>query len=159
MKEGRRGGDGGLEVLCQAAITAEPGEASLDHPAPWMHGGADLGLRLAHDIDGDAGGVGDPTGGVTGIRKGFLNKPKAGRRRSQQRDGVVVVLHRGRMALQHQGAAIGVALGMPLAAIDFLARVVAARPTRFGGLGALAVDDHGRRAGSRPTRSRSSMTR
>ena len=37
--EGAGGGcDGGLEVLCQAAIAVEPDEAAFHHPAPWMDG-------------------------------------------------------------------------------------------------------------------------
>ena len=40
-----------FEVLGEAAVAPEPGQEAFDHPAPGMHGKADLASLLAHDLD------------------------------------------------------------------------------------------------------------
>ncbi len=111
---------------------------------------ADLVLGLPDDLDGDAGRLGDALGGVGGIGEGAQDEGEAPPRRPQQRDGAVAVLHRGRVALQDQRAAVGVHHGVALAPPHLLARVVAARPAGLAALDALAVDHRGRRAGVAP---------
>src|ERR671915_407535 len=43
--------DSGFEVLGEAAVTAEPGEASLDHPSPRQQLEAFDAVRTLHDLD------------------------------------------------------------------------------------------------------------
>jgi hypothetical protein len=54
---------------------------------------------------------------------------------------------------------IGVNHHLALATCDLLARIIASRATAIGGLHALAVEYTGGGDASRPTRSRSAMTR
>ena len=70
----------------------------------------------------------------------------------------VAVLDAGGMDDQPQRQAQRVGEQMPLAAVDLLARVEAARAARLGGLDALAVDDRGGRRPSRPACSRAAMS-
>src|SRR5918994_4274098 len=50
--DGHRGRDldQPLEVLGEAAVAAEPGEAALDHPAPWQDLEAAEVRRSSHDL-------------------------------------------------------------------------------------------------------------
>lgn len=147
VEEGVGGGDGGLEILGEASVSADPGEEALDHPAAGMNGETDLILRLAHDLDADRGGTGDAVPCVAAIHEGELHEGTAPTRRTHQRRGAVTVLNVGRMVVERQPAAVGVHHRVPLAALDLLARVVAARAAALGGLDALAVDHRRRRAG------------
>src|SRR4051812_47425268 len=135
------------EVFRQTAIAAEPGEEALDHPAPGMHGEADLAKLLAHDLDDDAGRIRHALGGVGAIGEHPLDERQQSARRLQQRDGTVAILHRGRMDLQHHASAIGIDHGVTLAPVDFLACIIPAWAAGFGGLDALAVDDCRTRTG------------
>jgi len=61
----------------------------------------------------------------------------------QDRRRAVAVLHRRRMHLQFQGIPVGIDQSVTLAAIDFLAGIVAMRATRLGALDVLGIDDSG----------------
>lgn len=75
------GGDCSLEVLGETAVAPEPGEETLDHPAAWMHGKADLAGLFAHDLDDDPGGVRHSFGGIGAISEGTFDEriQRAGR--------------------------------------------------------------------------------
>jgi hypothetical protein len=75
------GGDGGLAVLGETAVAPEPGEDTLDDPAAWMHGKADLAGLFAHDLDDDPCGVRHPFGGIGAISEGTFDEriQRAGR--------------------------------------------------------------------------------
>ena len=51
VKEGARGVDSCLEVLCQPSIASNPREEPLDDPAAGVNSEADLIGVLAHDLD------------------------------------------------------------------------------------------------------------
>jgi hypothetical protein len=84
VEEGSGGCDGRFEVLCQPAVAAEPGEASLDDPAARMHGEADLTGRLANDLDGDAGSARHPVAGTGVVGESEFHKRDAAARGTQQ---------------------------------------------------------------------------
>ena len=42
VEEGLSGGEGRLEVLCEAPVPADPGEEAFDHPCARMNREADL---------------------------------------------------------------------------------------------------------------------
>ena len=161
VEEGFGGGDGGLEVLGEAAVAADPGEEAFDHPSPGVDGEADLPLGLAHDLDADAGWP-SPRARRRSRRRRRPARRRASGAAMRAAAGCAPSRSctRGGMGVQHQPAAVGVDHGVALAALDLLARVVAARPAGLAGLDALAVD-HARPRGwpRRPARSRSSMTR
>jgi hypothetical protein len=58
VEEGLSRGEGGLRVLPEAAVAADPGEEALADPSAWVNGEADLPRRLSHDREGDACGRG-----------------------------------------------------------------------------------------------------
>lgn len=54
MKEGLGGLNARLGIFPEAAVSADPGkEALYNNPPLWMHGKADLILRLVDDLDLD----------------------------------------------------------------------------------------------------------
>ena len=74
MQEGFSRGDGRLEVLREPEVPVEPGEQAFDHPAPRMHGEADLLGMLAHDLDGDRGRVRDAVAAVGAVSESEFNE-------------------------------------------------------------------------------------
>ena len=50
VKKGCCGGDGGLGVFPEAAVTVDPGEEALDHPASGLHDETDLVGLAANDL-------------------------------------------------------------------------------------------------------------
>jgi hypothetical protein len=95
VEEGIGGGDGGLEVLGEAAVASDPSEEALDHPAAGMNDEADLILWLAHDLDTKRGGVGDAIAGIATVHEGVLHEGPAPTRRTDQRRRAVTVLNVG----------------------------------------------------------------
>ena len=79
--EGCCRGDSALEILGQTSVAAEPGKEALDHPAPRMHGEADLAGLLAHDLDEDPGRVRHSFGGIGAIGEDPLDESKPRTRR------------------------------------------------------------------------------
>src|SRR5271157_5538365 len=146
IEEGSCRRDSSLEVLGQTTASSKPGQEAFDHPASGMHGKTNLPGLFSDDLDDDPGRIRHAFGGIGAIGEGPLDEGIQRAGRPQQRDGAVPILHRGRLDLKHQPAAIGIDHGLTLAPVDFLARVIAARTTGLGGLDALAVDD--RRTGA-----------
>lgn len=52
-------GHAGVELLGQAAVATDQGEAAFGQSAACLAGKADVTLRLADDLNADRGGVGD----------------------------------------------------------------------------------------------------
>jgi len=115
----------------------------VDHPASWQDLKADLVGELLDHLDGDAGGVLDPLGGIGAVGEGEFDEGERASRGPEQRDGAITILDIGRMRLDHQRPPVGVDQGVALSALHFLARVIAAWAAGFAGLDALTVD-HGR---------------
>src|SRR5260370_33585224 len=76
VEEGTSGGDGGLEVLGEPPVAADPGEEALDDPAPWLYREPNLIRVLAHDLDGNHRGLGDPFAGVSAVGEDPLDEGK-----------------------------------------------------------------------------------
>src|ERR1700730_11321755 len=63
-----------FEVLGEAAAAPKPGKEAFHHPAPGMHGKADLAGLLAHDLDDDPGCGRHPFGAIGAIGENPLNE-------------------------------------------------------------------------------------
>ena len=115
-----------------------------------MHLEPDPTRYLANDLNGDAGHVPHALGGAGGVCEGALNEGEAAARRLKQRNGTVPVLDSSRADLQGRSPAIGVHRRVPLATLDLLACVVAARAACLGGFHALTVDHRSAGTGLTP---------
>src|SRR5215469_1370539 len=138
-----------------AAVLADPGEGSLDHPAP----GQDLeGVQVigtADDLQGDVQGVGpggEPAGLVAGVGPDQADARAGAVEIPQQRAGGVAVLHRGGGDDRVEQQAGDVYGDVPLAAVYLLGGIPAAGGLGHGVGGAhrLGVDDGGGRLGAAP---------
>lgn len=123
-----------LEILGQPSTAADPGEGTLDDPALWeddeaMWLGALDDLELPGSGLRDLGGHGRPL--VVGIGEDALDVWEAASGAPiEDQARAVTVLHIGRMDDDVQEEAEGVDEDVPLAALDFLARVIARRIER-----------------------------
>src|ERR1700724_1822065 len=68
-----------FEVLGEAAAAPKPGKEAFHHPAPGMHGKADLAGLLAHDLDDDPGCGRHPFGAIGAIGETRSMKGYSGR--------------------------------------------------------------------------------
>jgi hypothetical protein len=143
--------------------------------APPQRGEADLIGPLADDLDDDGGGHGDARMIVSGIGEDTFDEGDEGTRGVEQPPAAVAVLDARRVRLQQEAPPVGVPpfgrclrpdRRMALAPVDLLAGVIPARPASMvltlwlwpsADLWSpmLAADG----LASRPTRSRSAMTR
>src|ERR1041385_2830924 len=143
-------GDGGLEVLGEAPIAAEPGEGALNHPAArlWLEGSD--ALLAGHDLDRPVAEIGEraeqlrPT--IDAIGEDVAQVAEALPERAQQRHGAVIVLNVGRMHQQSDERTLCVGDDVTLASLDALGGIKPARAAAFRGLHTLAVDDPGGRS-------------
>lgn len=78
-----------MRLNSSMTVAANPGETSLDHPAPRMHGEADLVDGLTDDLNCDEGGFRYALSGVGGVGEGMLDKRAASARCLQQRYGAI----------------------------------------------------------------------
>src|ERR1700730_12998443 len=69
VEEGACRVDCSLEILSQSAIASDPREETFDHPATRVDSKADLIGILAHDLDGDQRGRGDPLTCISAVGK------------------------------------------------------------------------------------------
>ncbi len=81
---------------------------------------ADLIGDLLDDLDGDAGGVLDPLGGLGAVGEGEFDEGEGLSRRLEQWDGTVAILDVGRVGLDDQGAAIGATMAWRFLPLIFL---------------------------------------
>lgn len=132
--------DTGFAIFGQPAIALAPCGAALDDPAAWVDGA-------------------DPLGGMGGVGKSPLDEGKAATRDLQQRDRAVAVPRIGWMGLQHDRPAPVSTMWCRLR--PFI-RLSASKPRGPPAsvvltlwLSTIAAEG----MASRPTRSRSSMTR
>jgi hypothetical protein len=135
--EANEGGSGSciaLEVSCEAAVVADPGERALDNPAL---GQDDEAMRLVSfdDLQLPGAGLGDGSGRfgslITCIGEDALDKGKqASGAPIEDQPGAVAILQIAAMDDDVQEKAERVDKNMPLAARDFLARIKALRVER-----------------------------
>lgn len=102
IEESACGVDGRLEVPCQSAVAADPGEESLNEPALRIDGEADLIGVLAYDLDGDTGGAGHALAGIAAVGEDLLDERERPSRHAEQRPGAVAVLEARRMRLKEE---------------------------------------------------------
>ena len=140
-------------------LRPSPGEEPLDHPTTRHYGEAHLIRQLTHNLDDNARGIGHPLPGIGSVGKYSLDEGEPAAGCSQQWHRAVAILHVGGADLQQQRSAIGVDQCMTLAALDLLGSVKPARSAGLGGLDTLAVHHRGAGVASRPTLSRSSISR
>lgn len=123
----------GREAQCvchadEAPVLEDPGEGSLDHPAPGQHLEA-LGVGTAtDDLQRDVGLVGSPayeTNGVAAIGEDASDEGVSLARALEWQLAAVAILHVGGMNANRQEPAIGVGQDVALAPSDLLARVIA----------------------------------
>jgi hypothetical protein len=129
-------GDGSgiaLEITCQAAIMADPGQSSFDDPA---FGQDDEVMRVGtlDDLEHPAACIGDRLCGlrslIAGIGEDALDEGKATARLSQNLTQAVAILNVGRMHDNAQEEAERIDQDVPLAARNLLARIKALRIER-----------------------------
>gem|GEM_PF-4806596 len=107
----------------------------------------DLSWNFPDNLDGNASRIPYPFSRVGGVSEGKFYEGKTAARCLEQRYGAIAILHRRRVDLQRQRPAVCIDHGVPLAALDLLARIIAARAASLGCFHALAVDDGGTWAG------------
>jgi len=134
--EAEERGDGSgitLEVACQTAVAADPGEGALDDPA-FGQGDEAMGIAALDDLQAPRAGLGGHLGHlwplVAGVGEDAFDKRKGPPDRAQQVARTVAVLHIGREDDDAQQEAQRIDEDMALAAGDFLARIKALRVKR-----------------------------
>ena len=134
-----------LVISRQAAITPKPTEGSLHDPAPWQHF---EGMQFVafNDFDGATPqflGQLDQGACITSVGPDMLDPTPGGlpKEGGQQELGSVPVLNVGGQNHYGEQQANRIDQDMPLAPIDFLARIIATFVAAFTAFDALAIDD------------------
>jgi hypothetical protein len=139
---GRGAGDGGLEVLGEAAAAAKPGEATLDHPSPRQELEAFDRWRAGDDLDGPGAAVRDRVvqlrAAVDAVGKDMVQLRESLAQRAQQQHRTMRVLAVGLMHQHGEQEVLCIGDDMALAPFDALAGIDPARAAAFGGGCALA---------------------
>jgi hypothetical protein len=111
-------------------------------------------------IDDDVRGVRDPLVVVTAVGEDARDERIQGTGGAEQRPAAVAILNARRMRFEQERTSVGVDDDVALAPVDLLACIIAARATGFRGLDTLWLSMIAAEGlASRPTRSRSTMTR
>ncbi len=136
-----------FEVLGEAAVAAEPCQRSFHDPAAGQDLEALCGIGPLDDRDAPsadaAQGLAQLVAGRAPIGEQVPEPREAADDCSEQQRRPVTVLDIGRVDDGMDQIVLGVGEDMALAALDLLARIIAARATALGGLDALAVNDAG----------------
>ena len=74
IEEGCCGLDSPFEILGETSVTPKPSQEAFDHPAPGMHGKADLASLLAHDLDNDSGRGRHSVGGIGAVSENTFDE-------------------------------------------------------------------------------------
>ena len=132
--EGRSRSSVALEVTCEAAIVADPGEGSLDDP-PFGQDDEAVELVSLDDLQSPGSCLGDRCGCLRSLVAGisedaFDEGEEAARALIENELRPVAILHIGRVDNDVQQEAERVDKNMPLAARDLLARIEALRVER-----------------------------
>jgi hypothetical protein len=133
-----------LPVLCEASAPTEPGEGALDDPAARLNFEAADVVGALDDLHGP---IANLVESVTQLRPciSSIGEDVAQPRKRSPDGGEhlrsrVTILNIGSMDDQRDHQSERVGHDVALAALDFLARVIAANSAAFRGLNALAVD-------------------
>ena len=148
--------DGFLEVFCEAAVAAEPGEGSFDDPAARQEFEAICGIGSLDDFEAPLADFGERGGeffaGIGAVGEDMAQPREAVADRCQHIGSPVAVLDVGGMDDGGDQEALGVGEDMALPALDQLGGVEAARTAAFRGFHRLAVDHPGAWGGLAPRR-------
>ena len=135
------GGDGCLEVLCEAAVAVEPSEGAFDDPSAGQQDEAFRNVGSFDDFDcpvaGLSEGVLEFVAGIAAIGENMAQFGIALADGVQHQWRTVAVLNISRVNDSMDKVAAGVGQDMALPALDLLARVIAANTTRFRGFASL----------------------
>src|SRR5215471_5430643 len=146
-----RAGDGGFEVLGEAAATAKPGKSALNDPAFWFGLEGPDTLRPGDNLNGPSAELGDRVEQfVTAIDAISEDVPQLGKcetERFQKRHRAVIVLNVGGVHLDGEQRNIGIGDDVALTPFHLLSHIKPAWAATFRGLNALAVDNAGRGRG------------
>src|SRR5215216_6054928 len=149
-------GNGGFEVLGEAAVAAEPGEGALDQPSPRQELEAFDAVRTLDDLDRPRPAFGERADellpAIDAVGEDVAQLGERAGEALEQRHGAVTVLNLGAVHEARQEEALGVGHDVAFAALDAFEHIQAARPSALGGAHALAVDDRQRRHGLAPLR-------
>lgn len=130
-----------------ASVAAEPGQRSFDDPSAGQDLEALGNIGSLDDLDGPfadaAQRLAQLVAGIATIGEEMAQPGEAVDDFGEQQRCPITVLDIGRVDYGMDQIALGVGQDMPLAALDLLARIIAARTAALGGLDALAIDDAG----------------
>ncbi len=133
--------------LAKAPVPAEPCEGALDDPAAGQHLEAFGLVGALDDIERPradlAERVPELVTGIAAVGEQVAQPWEAVDDPGQHQRRSIAILDIGRMDHGMNQVALGIGQDMALAALDLLARVIAARPAGFGGFDALTVDHPG----------------
>lgn len=123
-----------LEVLGEAAATADPSESALDDPSFGENDEA-MQLLTLDDLQRPAPGLGDDRGHLRALIAGIGEDPfdegeQAARASIEDQPSAIAILQVGRVDGHVQQEAERVDENVPLATLDLLARVIARRIDR-----------------------------
>src|SRR6266851_3825589 len=139
--------DGGLEILGETAVSVEPGDGALDHPAALDEVEARGGLDALDDFDRPLAELFECglefVAGVAGIGEDMAQPGKGIADGGEEERGSITILEACFMHDRADQQARCVGQDVALAALDLLAGVIPSRAAGFGGLDRLAVDDPG----------------
>ena len=137
--------DSFLEVLGEAPVSAEPGEAALDDPSAWENLEALRGVGSLDDFEApitlSIEGSLELFSPIAAIGEDVAQPREARSDRGENVRCAIAILDVGGMDDCRDQQATSVGEDVALAAHDFLARIIAARPTALRSLHALTVDD------------------
>ena len=134
-------------VAIESAVASEPAEGAFHHPAARQHFEG-MKAGALDDLEGAAPPSPRPTqqcSRVAAIGPDVFDSPGDGLAEEgrQQLFGGIPILNVGGQDHHHKDQADGIDQDMPLATVDFLARVVTPLVARLGALDTLAVDNGG----------------
>ena len=134
------GADAVLEVLAQTATSVQPAEGPLHDPPLRQEDETFGGIAALDDLQRCSGHPSHRSGRldtlIAAVRHDFLEKRKQPADLLQDRQAAVAILDVGGQNIDAEHQAETVDDGMPLAAFDFLARVIADRVRRLPPLSA-----------------------
>lgn len=147
---GLSAGDGSLDIHCERAAAAEPGEGSLDDPSSRQDFEALRLIGALDDLKGPSSDLAEAplelVAAIAAVGEDMTQPGLAMANGVQHINGAVPILDIGAVDDGPDQKAKRVGQDVALAALDLLAGVKAAGAAAFGGLDALAVDDAGGRA-------------
>jgi hypothetical protein len=130
-------------LLAQLSIAAQPRQRSLNHPALWHYGKANLIGRLGHDLNTTREILIDPLDKhllVALVDTQDFQEPEHVSMLVQKPDPAFALTDIGSVNQHTQHKAVRVNNQLPLATLDIFSRLVTPIASSFGGLDALTIN-------------------